>query len=68
MVYSRLPTIVSSLTFRWPVDGSLDAGLRFAPQRLLGYEFDGDSSANIWATQTPRAVASLKIIVCWERR
>lgn len=59
------PTIFSSLTFRWPAAGSLCTGLRFAPYGLLGYEFDGDSSANIRATQTPRAIASLKIIVCW---
>lgn len=56
-------TIFSSLNFTWSASGSLDAGWRFAPQGLLGYEFDRDSSANIWATQTPRAITSLKIIV-----
>lgn len=61
-------TIFSGLRFRWSAAGSLGAGRRFTPQRLLGYEFDGDSSANIWATQTPRAVASLKIIICWHKQ
>ena len=58
------PTIFSGLTFSWPAAGSLGAWWRFAPYGLFGYEFDGDPSSNIWAAQVPRAVASLKIIVC----
>lgn len=59
-----LVTIITRLNFSWSAAGSLSTRWRFAPQGLLGYELDRDAPANIRTTQTPRTIASLKIIVC----
>lgn len=58
-------TIVTRLDLGRSAAGSLGTGRGLAPQGLLGYQLDGDAPADVGATQTPRAVASLKIIVCW---
>lgn len=49
--------IFPGVIFHRPARGSLDTGRWFISQRLLGKELYGDASADIWAAQSPGAIA-----------
>jgi len=60
----NVPTGFHRLGLGGPAAGPRGAGRGLGPDGLLGDELDGDSSPDIRAAQSPRAVASLQVIVC----